>query len=176
MSKIDQIDATFVPDPVLRLTERETALLRVISNRMDGLVRPLNNRLQQIDTELDIGNPGFGSIPQVKGNLAGDWASAVLTSGSLATFTHNLNLPVVPVPGQAYNQCNVTWLYRVIYGDRTGANAAPAAPAANVHATLFFRLGDAVTANSIELRVATGLTLSATTPLHIDCRFFPAVV
>jgi len=178
MSRIDEIDATTATADSSEIKSQEgRALLRVVKSLFAGLILKLNSVIRQVDNELDIGYPGFGALPLVKGNLAGQWVSASVTAGGTAvTFTHNLGLPVEVVAGRAYNQCNVTWLARFIFGDRTGANAAPAAGAATAHSSLYFRLGDAVTANSIELRVQTDLAVGATAPLYVDVRFFPAIV
>lgn len=178
MSKVSEIDATFAPDLSFRPTDREAQFLALIDRRMAGLVRRVNQRLVQVDQELDIGNPGLDAVEAVRGNLAGAWVSLSITAGAGTTvvFTHNLNLPVVAVVGRAYNQCNVTWLARFIFGDRTGVVGAPAAGAATAHSSLYFRLGDSVTANAIELRVQTDLAIGAAAPLNIDARFFPAIV
>jgi hypothetical protein len=85
-----------------------------------------------------------------------------------------LNLPVQTVATGTLP--NVTWpVVRFVHGDKTGANAAPAAAANPAHNDLYFRMGDTVTADAIQLRVHSGLTLGATTPLNIDIFFHPAV-
>lgn len=176
MSRITEITTETVPSPLFKPSPEDAALLRHFEGRLASLVRQLNERLKQVDQELDPGNPGVGTVELVRGNFAGQWVRAVVTAAGLVTFTHNLGLPVVPVPGRAYNHPNVTWFTRFSFGDATGVNAAPAAPAATLHSSLQFRFGDAVTANAIELRVHTDLAIGATAPLNVDIRFFPAIV
>jgi len=132
--------------------------------------------------ELDFGYPDDGAGAQQLLNIRGAWVSVSLTNanqlgagvGAPVTFTHNLNLPIQTIAtGQLPN---VSWpVVRFVHGDRTGANAAPAAAANQAHSSLYFRVGDTVTANAIQLRVHSGLTLGATTPLNINVFFHPAV-
>lgn len=150
-------------------------------------VEGLTFRVRQLEAiingELDFGYPDDGTGAQQLLNLRGAWVTVTLTSSaelgtgasSPITFTHNLNLPVQQ-NAAGDDLPNVTWpIMRVVYGDKTGANAAPA-PGANArHTSIHFNLGDSVTADAIQLRVHSGLTLGATTPLNIDVFFHPAV-
>lgn len=138
--------------------------------------------LRILNGELSPGAPEDEAGAAYSDNMRGKWARAVLTNvnqlgngaGSPVTFSHNLNLPLVVVPGRAYNQRNVIpWVIAWVFGDRTGANAAPAATANPAHNTLHFRLGDTVAANSIQMRVHSGLPITATEPLTVDVFFIP---
>lgn len=135
-----------------------------------------------LNGELSPGVPQGDQGQIVTDNLLGNWARAVLTNanqlgagaGAPVVFSHNLGVFPAPVPGRAYNHRNaIPWVVSWVHGDRTGANAAPAAAANGAHVSLHFRLGDAVTANSIALRVHSGLVPTAAEPLTIDIFFIP---
>lgn len=150
-------------------------------------VEALTYRVRQLEAiingELDFGYPDDGDGVQQLLNIRGAWVSVTLTNsnqlgagaGAPVTFTHSLNLPV-QTNAAGDDLPNVTpVIVRVVYGDKTGVNAAPAAAANQAHTTLHFSMGDTVTADEIQLRVHSGLTVGATTPLNIDVFFHPAV-
>lgn len=130
-----------------------------------------------LDNEVAFGMPDDGTGKRVLQNVKGSWATVDgITAAGVVTFTHRLNVPVLVVAGRAYNHPNVVpALVRITYGDKTGVNAAPAAPAGGLNTSVFFRYGDSVTVDAIELRVATGLALAAATPLNVDIFFIPVV-
>ncbi len=135
-----------------------------------------------LNSEIDFGYPDDGTGVQQILNVRGSWASASLTNanqlgagaGAPVTFTHNLGLPVQTVAtGTLPNVRPVAWLFT--HGDKTGANAAPAAVANPAHVSFHFRMGDVVTADSIQLRVHSGLVPLAAEPLRVEIFFHPAV-
>lgn len=166
-------------------TPEQLELLRAVDLRIEAALRELVLLGTIVNREIDTGYPDDGTGAQRIANIRGSWVTVAITdqnqfgagAGAPVTFTHNLNLPVLPVPTQAYNLPNVTWeLRRIVHGDRTGANAAPAAVVNAAHVDVHFRLGDAVAANSIQLRVHSGIIPSATEPLTLDLFFSPAVI
>lgn len=162
---------------------------RLMLGRIDNGVKSANRRARLIgdilNKEVSAGYPEDETGVPVSQNIRGGWARAVLTNanqlangaGAPVVFTHNLNLPLVLVTGRAYNHFNVyPVVVRAIYGDRSGTNAAPAAPAAAAGPTsLLLLLGDAVTANTVAVRVYSGLTIGATTPLTLDVFWAPCL-
>src|SRR5258706_6888158 len=102
------------------------------SLRIESLLRNLAVGIN-FGTPIDVRDDGL-VVGQRTGNLAGSWVTLTLTAatGNVAV-THNLDLPAIQQVGGAAtaNLPNVRWLvFGIEYGDRSGTNAAPAAPAA----------------------------------------------
>lgn len=127
---------------------------------------------------IDMRNDGTVGGQTVR-HMKGSWVSLTLTAttGSV-TCTHNLDIPTTSVTGAGgtANLPNVRWLlFGLEYGDRTGTNAAPAAPGA--FTVNFLKMVNAtVTRDAIDLRYAvSGFVPSATAPLSVTLYFVPAV-
>lgn len=132
-----------------------------------------------LDSEVGVGYPDDGTGKPRTANTQLHWVRVVITGGlgGAFSFAHNWNIPPQPVPGRLFNFPNVRWGgVCFTHGDRTGTNGAPAAAANPAHCSVYFRLGDSVTANAIELRVHSNLTVSAAAPLVVEIPFSPAVV
>lgn len=163
--------------------------MRVPTTIRDGLEALVSFTMRLADVingGVSFGYPddGSASATQLIDNVYGSWASVSLTNvnqlgagaGAPVVFTHNLDLPLVAVAGRAYNCANVRpAIVSFTHGDRTGANAGPAATANPAHNSVHFLLGDPVTASSIALRVHSDLTPTATEPLLVEIFFSPAV-
>lgn len=167
----------------------EEERISAITGRNSQAILSFLKRFEQlariVDTEVGIGYPNDGTGTARRANIMGGWASASITNtnqlgsgaGAPVEFTHNMDLPTFAVPTTADTYPNVRVLsMTVTHGDRTGDNAAPSATANEAHTSVHFLLGDTVGANSIELRVHSGLTPSATEPINIDIFFTPAVI
>lgn len=135
-----------------------------------------------LNGEIDFGYPNDGTGVQQLLNVRGAWVSVSLTNanqlgtgaGAPVTFTHNLNLPVQTVATGSLPNVRPFCVF-FTHGDKTGANAAPAAVANQAHNSLHFRMGDTVTADAIQLRVHSGLVPTAVAPLLVEVFFHPAV-
>lgn len=161
-----------------KLTDDQREVLGRTAVALKGMVNWLEGVSLQLNQEVDMGVPDDGSGTPSRGNIRGQWVKVTVTSGlgGAFTFTHNFNLPLVVVPGRAYNHPNIFWsCMRVVYGDRTGTNGAPAAGGATAHTSVYFRYGDTVTANAIDLRVQSDLTAGATTPIEVALYIHPGV-
>jgi len=165
-------------DRVRVLQDRSTQAILSLLKRYERLARILDN-------EVELGYPDDGAGTPRTSNVRLSWATASITNanqlgsgaGAPVTFTHNLGVPVTTVPTTGDDYPNVRWVAVCVqHGDRTGANAGPAATANAAHTSLHFLLGDTVTTNAIELRVHSDLTPSATEPITIDVAFAPAVI
>jgi len=157
------------------------------AGRIDG---NLSRLTQILGKELTFGVPsvnayadygvGLGNPVGVPDNIEGQWCGAVLNdpamlgAGVLApiVFTHGLDVPVLGAVGAPFP--NVRWpIVHFLYGF-LGAVAAP--PLANpTHHTLHFNSGDAVTNNSIALRIHSNAVIGVLAPLFIDVFFVRAV-
>lgn len=144
-------------------------------------------RVRQLESilngEIDFGYPDDGTGTQQLLNIRGAWAKTSITNvnqfgagaGAPVTFTHNLNLPV-QTTSRGDTLPNVRpfgWFFT--HGDKTGVNAPPAASINVSSCTFHFKLGDAVTADAIQLRVHSGIVATAIAPLLVEIFFHPAV-
>ena len=162
---------------------------------MQGMSERIDARLKRlvdiVGNELTFGAPDDGSAASPNtptselDNLEGAWATAVITdpaqlgNGATApiTFTHGLNVPVQAAPAVGgYNLPNVRWPIVMFSHGAKGANIGPAPLSANpTHSSIYHRLGDAVTADTIQMRVHTGLTVNVAVGLWVEIFFTRAV-
>ena len=157
----------------------ETAdLQRTLDLRFEVVMRAMLELRRLVNGKLGLGFPDEALTNGQPDNLHVSWVRVVLDGagdlGVATTITHNLNLPATVVA--TGNRPNVCWFpARWLYGDLTGANAAPAAPGANPGLTVLFKMGDTVTANAIQLRFYSNLVPTATEPISFDLLITPAV-
>lgn len=146
-------------------------------DRLEEVFRRLTAQIS-FGVPVDVDTDGNAS-GQKSSEMRGTWVTLTLTAATgTATCTHNLNIPVTSIVGGAdtANLPNVRWLqFGYEYGDRTGTNAAPAAPAG--FSITLLKMSDAtVTADAIDLLYeVVGFTPSATEPLSVTLYFIPAV-
>lgn len=119
---------------------------------------------------IDIDNNGAAAGQHVA-EIRGSWVTVSIT-GTTGTvvLNHNLNIPPTSVTGAGgtANLPNCRWfLVGLEFGDRTGATAPPAAPAA--HTVSFLKMSNGtVTADAITLQYAVaGFAPDATHPLTV---------
>jgi hypothetical protein len=146
------------------------------ANNFEELLRLFSGNLS---FGVPIGSDGASETGPVAGHIRGAWVEKTLTAATgSTTFTHGLNIPVIAVTGagDTANRLNVRWfLVGAEYGDRTGTNAAPAAPGG--FSVNLLKMSDAtVTPDEVDLRYAVnGFIPSATNPLYLSLYFIPAV-
>lgn len=153
---------------------QSTSLLRDV----DSLFEHVQELEKIIRRRVEFGNPGHpvdpadvtlaGSLPALHNgspdNMMGSWVEIEVDTMD-APFICYHNLGVVPIAGQV----NVRWFVAGFFHDGTGANAASTI-------SVNYETGDAVTANSIELRMYAGGTRSmAENPIKVTLFFIPAV-
>lgn len=150
-----------------------------INDHFVGLFESLRRQVA-VNRHAINGGIEFGNPVDLQSNIDGRWVTVSITNanqlgtgaGAPVTVTHNMNIPPTLIPGQAYYGPNVRWVVKnVTFGDKTGANAAPAALANPLDLTdVLFNLGDTVTADAIDLRfyADAGFAPSATQPLTFD--------
>ena len=147
-----------------------------------------HSRLEELRLAL-TGQLSFGAPTEMQGttetsvqrigNMRGSWVELTLTAPTgTATCTHNLGIPITSVTGagDTANRLNVRWfIVGMEFGDRTGTNAAPAAPGG--FSVNLVKMSDAtVTTNAVDLLYAVnGFIPSATEPLYLSLFFIPAV-
>jgi hypothetical protein len=102
-------------------------------------------------------------------NIQGSWAEGIFTGFGPERFYHNLNQPVIA--GIAYD-LNVRWIEFGLSHDDNGT--APN----NSSMKVYWRVGDPVTVNYIDLRIAwtpVARNINADHPAKVTLFFIPAV-
>ena len=99
-------------------------------------------------------------------NVFGSWVEAQFTVTDLPATTCYHNLDITPTAGQL----NVRWIVFGMTHDGTGVNAASTL-------SVNYTTGDAVTNNSIDLRLYAGgtRTVGVANPVKVTLFFIPAV-
>ena len=120
-----------------------------------------------INGELSFGEPidfRGGNANGVKDNMRGSWVTATIEAVNAAlTFNHNLNLSII---GCTTVKPNVVWVITCIRHSGTGTGAL----------ALEFQQGDAIGANSIQLRLRNiGRTVAAGADAVTATVFFQGV-
>lgn len=148
-----------------------------LEDRFEELYRRLT---AQISFGVPINVDSLGNeVGQKVSEVRGSWVELTLTAASgTTTVTHNLNIPITTVTGagSTANRLNVRWFeVGMEFGDRTGANAQPAAPGG--FTVQFMHMGSsAVTPDAVTLQYAvSGFLPSATAPLYVSLFVIPAV-
>lgn len=145
-----------IEDPATRRTFEQM----ILKDRRDVAI--MNGRLDMGWPSIDANQPNGQP-----GNILGSYVTEVFAVGELnaaRAFVHNLNIPVVGT-----NIVNVMWWPVCI---RIGSATVPGAATTT---TFDFVDGDIVTADSIELRCHSGLTLGASPQvITVTMRFMPA--
>ena len=173
-----------VDEMLLGIRDEDRPVLAATQFRLEGILSQVRELSGIVDREIDIGVPDDGNGSTVVQNIRGAWAIATLTNsnelgsgaGSPVTFTHNLDLLVETVTGPPAttlpNVRPLAWMFT--HGSKS-APSNPTAAANQAHSSFYFRLGDTVAADSIEMRVHSGLTINATDPLLVEIFFTPAL-
>lgn len=158
-------------------------LLEGSHSSTNDLLARIEELQRALTAQLSFGTPievqGTTETGQRVGNMRGSWVEATITAptGTL-TCTHNLGIPVTQVTGagDTANRLNVRWfIVGAEFGDRTGTNAAPAAPG-GFSVNLLKMSDGTVTSNAVDLLYSVnGFIPSATQPLYLSLFFIPAV-
>lgn len=149
-----------------------------LARDLDSLFEHVQELEKIIRNKVEFGNPGHpvdpadgtlaGSTATVHNgspdNILGSWVEVEVASADVP-FTCYHNLGVAPMGGQV----NVRWQVHGIFHDGAGAD-----PASTI--SVNYEYGDAVTANSIELRMYVGGARSVSeNPVKLTLFFTPAV-
>lgn len=164
--------------------------------RMQDMAVRVDARLKRlvdvVSRELSAGMPddGMGNLTAptpVVDNMDGAWATALITdpaqlgAGASApvTFTHGLDVPVQNAPGASTHALpNVRWPFVMFTLGLKGANIGVLGAAANPsHNSVYCRLGDTITRDTIQLRVHSDLSaqINIVNPLIVEIFFTRAV-
>jgi hypothetical protein len=152
---------------------------------VNGSAVTLNDLLTLLTWQIGFGapidlDPTGAQAGQHISQIRGSWVTVSLTAATgTVTLTHNLNIPPTSVTGGG-GTANLPNIRAIpmwkVYGDRTGATAAPAAPG-GFEVDFLQMVNGTVTADAIDLLYSVnGFTPDATHPLQVTFFVLPAVV